>query len=221
MASIETRKSAKGITYRVKIRLEGKPPVTRTFTRLAAAKSFVAETEIGAAQREYAIGSGRTLAAAIDAFLHAELAGKKDQRTLTARVQWWREQLGCLRLRDLTAAHISECLDALAAEPQKPKKPGAVARRRAAATINRYRAAISAVLTWAARSDPTVDQRQPCQEREAPSGGWRANPVSIAGRAGRLAPRGQAKRQRRPLPRRGPQPRDGRPPGRGPRAALA
>ena len=36
MASIETRKSAKGITYRVKIRLEGKPPVTRTFTRLLA-----------------------------------------------------------------------------------------------------------------------------------------------------------------------------------------
>ena len=82
MASIETRKSAKGITYRVKIRLEGKPPVTRTFTRLAAAKSFVAESESALRNGRYAIGSGRTLAAAIDAFLHAELAGKKTSARL-------------------------------------------------------------------------------------------------------------------------------------------
>jgi len=154
MATIEARRSAKGTTYRVKVRRDGGPPVSRTFTRLAAAKAWGADTETAIRDGRYAAGSGRTLAEAIDAFLACELDGKKDQRMLTTRAAWWRQQLGKVRLRDLTAHQISGCLDQLEQSPQTPKKNGGTARRRTPATVNRYRAAISAVLTWAENQAP-------------------------------------------------------------------
>jgi integrase len=154
MATIETRRSAKGTVYRVKVRLEGQPPVSRSFTRLAAAKAWAADVESRMRNGLFAASSGRTVAEAVDAFLDAELTGKKDQRMLIARCGWWRERLDKVRLRDLAPWHISECLDRLEAEPQAAKKLGGTARSRTAATVNRYRAAISAVLTWAERQTP-------------------------------------------------------------------
>jgi integrase len=154
MATIETRKSAKGTVYRVRVRLDGKPPVTRTFSRRAIAKAWAAETEVAIRDGRYAVGSAKTLAEAIKGFLDAEIADKKDQRMLRARVGWWRDKLGKVKLRDLTPLHIADQLDDLGHTPQAPKKQGGAARTRAVSTINRYRAAISAVLTWAERQTP-------------------------------------------------------------------
>jgi integrase len=102
----------------------------------------------------YAAGSGRTVAEAIDSFLAEELVDKKDQRVLSGRLRWWCSRLGLMKLRDLTPWHISEQLDFLAAEPQASKRPGGASKPRAAATLNRYRAAISAPLSWAERQSP-------------------------------------------------------------------
>ena len=154
MATIETRKTAKGTTYRVKVRLDGKPPTSRTFTRLAAAKAWGAATESAMRDGVYAAGSARTVAEAIDAFLASELDGKKDQRMLAARVAWWRDELSKIKLRDLTGLHIAERLDHLAETPQPAKMPDGTGRARSPATVNRYRAAISAVLTWAEKQSP-------------------------------------------------------------------
>lgn len=154
MATIETRKSSKGTTYRARVRLDGSPPVTRTFTRLAAAKAWGTQTEAAIRDGNYAAGSGRTLAEAIDAYLACELAAKKDQRMLAARIGWWRGKLGRIRLRDLTGLHVAEQLDELERTPQPAKKLDGVARSRSASTVNRYRAAISAVLTWAEKQSP-------------------------------------------------------------------
>jgi integrase len=164
MATIETRKSAKGITYRVKVRLDGNPPVARTFSRFAAAKAWGADTEAAIRDGRYAAGSGKTLAEAIDAFLTSELRTKKDQRMLGARIGWWRGRLGNVRLRDLTALHIADRLDELERAPQPPKKPGGKARQRSASTVNRYRAAISAVLTWAERQSPPWINSNPARK---------------------------------------------------------
>jgi integrase len=154
MATIETRKGAKGISYRIKVRLEGHPPADRSFTRLSAAKDWGRFIESQMRDGTYAAGSGKTVAEAIDSFLAEELTDKKDQRMLAARLRWWRARLGAIRLRDLTAWHIAEPLDRLAAEPQAQKKRDGLSRPRTAATINRYRAAISAPLSWAARQSP-------------------------------------------------------------------
>jgi integrase len=154
MATIETRKSARGLTYRVKVRLDGKPPASRTFTRLAAAKAWAAASETEMRNGQFALGGGRTLAAAISAFLATELEGKKDVRMLAARALWWQRELGKVRLRDLSAGHVAEKLNQLEATKSPPRKVGGSSPPRSPATVNRYRAAISAVLTWAEKQDP-------------------------------------------------------------------
>ena len=94
MANIETRKGAKGTSYRVKVRLEGHPPADRSFTKLSAAKDWARRIESQMRDGTYAAGSGKTVTEAIDAFLAEELADKKDQRMLAARLRWWRARLG-------------------------------------------------------------------------------------------------------------------------------
>jgi integrase len=191
MATIEARKSAKGITYRVKVRLDGRTPASRSLTRLAPAKAWAAETESAMRNGLYASGSGRTLAEAIDGFLAAELADKKDPRMLHARVRWWRGQLGSRRLRDLTPAHIADRLEALAAEPRRQRKPGGAVRRRAAATVNRYRAAISAVLTWAGnQSPPWISDNPARRTKHRPEPAGRVRFLSPAERRALLAEAG-------------------------------
>jgi integrase len=164
MATIETRRSAKGTTYRVRIRLDGRPPATQTFTRHAAAKAWATATESAMRDGTYAIGSGRACGDAIDAFLASELAGKKDRRMLAARVAWWRGELGPIKLRDLTTDHINSRLDRLATTPLARRKPEDAPPLRSAATINRYRAAISAVLTWAGRQSPPWTSFNPARK---------------------------------------------------------
>jgi integrase len=163
MATIEARKGANGTSYRVSIRLKGHPPVYGRFSRLTAAKAWASRIETEMRDGAYATGSGRTVAEAIDAFLAEQLADKKDQRTLAARLRWWRNRLGSVRLRDLTAWHISVRLAELAGEPQPAKKSGGLRKPRAAATWNRYRSAISAPLSWAERQSPPWITRNPAK----------------------------------------------------------
>jgi integrase len=121
---------------------------------LAVARAWGAETEAALRNGLYAAGSGKTLAEAVDAYLASELADKKDQRMLAARALWWRGKLGKTKLRDLTAQRIADILDELGRTPLPPKVPRGAVKLRSAATINRYRAAISGVLTWAEKQSP-------------------------------------------------------------------
>jgi hypothetical protein len=154
MATIERRTSAKGTSYRVKIRLTGKPPVSRTFSRHHAAKAWASATEATLRDGTHATGSGHTVTEAINGFLAAKLASKKDQRMLAARASWWRAEVGGIKLRDLAASHIERGLASLAASALLTRKPFGPSKPRSGATINRYRAAISAVLTWAHKQSP-------------------------------------------------------------------
>jgi integrase len=154
MATIETRKGARRTTYRAAIRLNGYPPVYRSFRTLTAAKAWAGRVETEMRDGAYAAGSGRTVAEAIDAFLAEQLPDKKDQRMLAAHLRWWSDRIGPIKLRELTAWHINQLLEELASEPQMPKKPGGIRKVRTAATLNRYRSAISAPLSWAERQSP-------------------------------------------------------------------
>jgi integrase len=166
MATIERRTSARGTSYRVKIRLDGKPPVSRTFTRHSAAKAWGTATEAALRDGTYATGSGHSVADAIDVFLASKLATKKDQRMPAARAAWWRNEIGKIKLRDLTASAIERCLSSLAETPQLAKKPGGAKKPRSGATVNRYRAVLSAVLTWAQRRSPPWINVNPARATE-------------------------------------------------------
>lgn len=74
------------------------------------------------------------------------------------RLAWWQTRLGHLALQDLSDDHIHACLEDLAGQASRyfagldaDGKPIHKARRKpvAPATVNRYNAALAAVITWA------------------------------------------------------------------------
>lgn len=67
-----------------------------------------------------------------------------------------KERLGELSLADITPAVITECRDKLAAGKVRQNK------QRSSGTVNRYLAALSYVLTFAAREWHWID-RNPCE----------------------------------------------------------
>lgn len=91
----------------------------------------------------------------VDAYM-AHYSGRDTTRA--QRLRWWVARLGDVALQDLSDDHIAGALDALASEnaqffagKDEAGRPVLNAKRKllAPATINRYGAAIAAVLTWA------------------------------------------------------------------------
>ena len=125
--------------------MDGRPPVTRTFTRLAPAKAWGAATETAQRNGQYAPDAGWTVAQAVDGFIAAGFGRNKDTRMLTDRALWWRGQLGKVRLRDLDADLIANKLDGLltGSPPKKANGGASSTRPRSPATVNRYRAAMN------------------------------------------------------------------------------
>lgn len=116
---------------------------------------------------KYAAGSGRTLAEAISRYESERVPELRDRATARIHLNWWRQRLGRVRLRELTVMAVGDAMDDLASMPMKPQKAGQEPKFRSPATLNRYKATLSAVLKWAGGR------------------GWtNANPVRlIAGRA--------------------------------------
>ena len=95
----------------------------------------------------------------IDRYM-ADYAGR--DMTRTQRLSWWRQQLGALPLGEVCDDHVHAALEALKELPARryagrdaDGRPVFKVKKRAAtmapATLNRYRAAISAVFSWAVR----------------------------------------------------------------------
>jgi len=148
MANIEKRISENGKTsYRVKVRLKGFPVYSGTFERLTAAKRWVQITESAIREGRYfktTESKRHTLAELIDRYIKNVLLTKpKAIGKQTALLQWWKDEIGVYVLADITPALIAECRDRLAI---------GITRRgtqRNPATVVRYLAALSVVLTHA------------------------------------------------------------------------
>lgn len=151
MAAIVKRVSPTGeVSYQVKVRLKGYPPQTATFERLTDARKWAQATEAAIREGRHfktVEAKRHTLAEAIDRYRRDVLPGKKGG---TAREQlrhllWWKERLGLYSLADITPALLVECRDALA---RGTTYRGTV---RSPATVNRYLAALSHVLSVAVK----------------------------------------------------------------------
>ncbi|MFC3123513.1 tyrosine-type recombinase/integrase [Pseudoroseomonas globiformis] len=149
MATIVSRKAAGKTTYQAKVRLDGHPPVSRTFPSKAAARAWAGEVEAEMRNGRYAAGSGHTLAEAIASYRTERLPELRDQATTQIHLAWWCRRLGTKRLRDLSLMAISDALAELARQPKTPRSTGQLPELRSPATINRYKATLSAVLHWA------------------------------------------------------------------------
>ena len=147
MATIEKRTTAEGTRYRVKVRLRGRPSLSRTFERKTDAKRWAQATEAAIREgRNFKSGEAlrRTVADAIDRYERDVLDHRGgDSERRRAALAWWRDALGAYTLADLSPSLIAEHRDRLRGETTRRGTP------RAPATVNRYLAALSHLLTTA------------------------------------------------------------------------
>lgn len=144
MAVIEKRERKDGTIYRVKIRLQGVPPQTKSFQRLTDAKIWAQETELALRKGEYRITSSeakkRTLADVIEKYREDVLPSKapSSQRVENTYLNHWERDLGTYALSFLTHEIISKKIAELknagdlrghmdvGTKPLKPKSPKTV-----------------------------------------------------------------------------------------------
>jgi len=140
MATIEQRKSNDGkISYRVRIRMRGRPAQTATFERKTDAKNWAQDTESKIREGKYfhtAEAKRHTVMEMTRRYTRDVLPAKKSARDQARQLKWWEGEIGDYTLADVTPALIVECRDKL----QTNRGP---------ATVNRYLAAISHVFTVA------------------------------------------------------------------------
>ena len=148
MATIQERKSRDGKTsYRAIVRLKGVPPQTATFTRKTDARNWANRVENEIRERRYfpkAVAGNHTLAEAITRYLEDVMPRKpRSAYTQTGQLRWWLDEIGAYSLADLTPDVIIGARDRLA------KKPNKMGGKLSTATVNRYMAALSHVLSVA------------------------------------------------------------------------
>jgi len=147
MANIQTRKNADGkASFRVQIRLKGRPTETATFERLTDARKWAASTESAIRENRYfktAESTRHTLRDAIDRYMRDVLPKKSPSSEYSQGIQlaWWKERLGDLPLAEITPPVIAEARDALGAGQTYRHTP------RTPSTVLRYMAALSHVFT--------------------------------------------------------------------------
>lgn len=156
VATITKRMTDSGIvSYQVRVRLKGSHQQTATFARLTDAKRWVSSIESAIRENRYfktAEAKRRTLAEAIARYERTHLTTLKSANDRHLHLGWWKEQLGALSLVAINPAVITESRDKLTVDKQ-----------RSPATVNRYLAALSHVLTLAAREWHWID-RNPCEQ---------------------------------------------------------
>jgi integrase len=153
MASIRKRKTSSGeISYNVQIRKRGHKPVVATFKRLEDARKWARDTE-GKIERNIYFADDeatrRTLSEAINRYL-GEAATQKTSAERKQQLEWWRARIGEKTLAQVTPALLSEQKSELLRQPYRRGKTGKP-RKRSHASVNRYMAALSHLLSTAER----------------------------------------------------------------------
>jgi integrase len=149
MASIQERKKNGKPSYTAKIRLKGHQPVFQTFTRKTDAVRWANQTEAAIIEGRFfktAESQKHTMSDLIDRYIRDVLPRKaKVYVEYASQLKWWEEQIGDVRLSDLSTSLISEKRDLLSRTITNRKKQMSPAR------VNRYMAALSTALNTSIR----------------------------------------------------------------------
>src|SRR5262245_59417285 len=177
MASIQKIKSplTGEISYRVQVRVKGRPSESETFTNKKDAIAW-------AAGIESAIEDGRhfphrksrrtTFAALVDRYRESVLPEVSNGPARERHLQWWLQRFHACTIAEVTADKIAEARDALIAETfsrgkERTDRHGNVTPpkqyKRSGSTVNRYLATLSHLFTMAVKEWRLVD-RNPCRE---------------------------------------------------------
>jgi integrase len=158
MATITVRTGARGVTYKVEVRMAGRRAITKTFPTRAAAKNWSRDLESKLAKGDYADSEAerRTLADACDQYIktHPDIAS--DHKRI---VTWWKDTHGRRTLAKVTTPWLTEIRDDLAAGSfLVGRKGNQTEKKRKPATVNRTLTYLRTVLSycveigWIARS---------------------------------------------------------------------
>lgn len=158
MATIVPVPRVKGNVYKAVIRLEGVKPYSRTFKTRKAAQQWARqqESDIDLASAGVDVHAQRMLFSALcDDYMLNGWKGKGRGRQ--SHVAWWREQLGAVRVRDLSKQQIRALLREYkagkvrrydGAHANGKAKTKEVNKARSPASVNRLRAALVAILKY-------------------------------------------------------------------------
>jgi len=151
MATFEKRVGKSGkTTWRVRVRKQSGPALTRSFARKIDAEEWARSIEHKLDVGEHVPSSEarkRTLADAIERYLSATLPRAKHRKNAseqTRLLNWWRAELGSRPLVNITPAVISEVRDKLTRTESR-------GQALSGSTINRRITALSAVLSVAVK----------------------------------------------------------------------
>ena len=149
MASIQKRVNKAGdVSYRVQVRIKGRPTETATFARLTDARQWAQQTEADIRRGKYFQTSEarkHTMSETIDRYFKDVLIHKENPVNQRTYLEWWRAQIGVYALSDITAALIVEKRNALVGSKNK------FGREIGSATANRYTQALGHVYTIASK----------------------------------------------------------------------
>ncbi len=159
MPSIRER----GGRYHVQVRISGFPARTASFKSKRLAERWATTIEASMIEGKHFRGveaRRRTLGEAITRYLEEVVPSKRDERTRRIRLRWWSEKLGHLKLAEISPQTIAEYRGKLSREPFTkaklsskrttiPEGKAAPQFKRTGATVNRYLAALSHVLSIA------------------------------------------------------------------------
>ncbi|ARO88663.1 site-specific integrase [Nitrosospira lacus] len=150
MAIVEKRVKEDGkVSYRAKVRIKGFPAQTATFERKTDANKWAQDTESAIRNNRHfktSEAKRHTLAELIERYVKDVLPTKpKSQEKQTAQLGWWKAEIGCYALADVTPSLIAKYRDKLANGVTHHGK------RRSPATVNRYMAALSVAFTTAVK----------------------------------------------------------------------
>lgn len=147
MANIRKRTTKTGETYyTVQIRLKGCPPQNESFNRLTDARKWAQLTEAAIKEgRHFKTSEAKkhTVAEMIDRYTSDVAPNKFKPNELRIRgpiLEWWKSEIGYLRLSDLSITDFVTCRDKLV------NHGGNKGRPLAAATVKRHFVAIGHVL---------------------------------------------------------------------------
>jgi integrase len=150
LATIEPRTLKDGTKrYRVRVRLQGELPRTKTFRRLTDAKAWAAEVETKMGHGAYVPTTAdrrRTLAQLIEKYSDEYLPTRasRDEAKIRTLLAWWSDHYGHLTLDKLKPEVIAEARRKLQTR-KLTRGEGTLS----GATVNRYLATLSAVCKWA------------------------------------------------------------------------
>lgn len=161
MAEIKKRTKKNGkVSYTASIRIKGYPSLNATFDKITDARLWAAEKESAMKLGKHikdAEAKKHTLSDLIKRYTENELPRRKsDQEKFKMQLDWWDKKIGAYLLSEITPPLLSKCKEALGSEPSPKPKNGKTTRSNA--TVNRYIACLSTVLTKAVKEWQWIDE---------------------------------------------------------------